>query len=212
MVSPKKRLVPSIIARSQKELDERISRVSSARIIQLDIMDGRFVPYSSLNFDFRLPRPHHYEAHLMLGNPMRWVKKNYRKADTVILHFESIPDHDRMGEAIRFLRNRRKRVGLAIKPETNARSISSYLGFVDEILVMAVHPGRYGARFLPSTIKKVSELRKLAPHLDIEVDGGMTPETLPKVRKAGANIFICGSYIQESTNPHEAFRKMERLL
>jgi len=212
MVKLKKRLVPSIIARNQKELEERIAKVSSAKILQLDIMDGRFVSHSSLDFNFRLPKGHYYETHLMIRDPEKWIKRNHRKAGTIIVHFESLKDHEKMNKVMRFLKSKKKRIGLAIRPETDIEKIIGYLDFVDEVLVMAVHPGKYGARFLPKTMRKVMQLRKLEPRLDIEVDGGITPKTIKKAKEAGANIFICGSYIMESDQPKKTIKIMERLI
>ena len=189
-----KTIIASIIAKNQKEMNERVSRVRGyVKLIQLDVMDGKFVPNESITFDFTKPRGVEAEAHLMIKDPLNWVKANWRKVSTVIVHLETIAD----AEVIDFIKAKGLKVGIAINPETPVNKLKPYLDKIDQVLVMTVNPGFYGSKFLPRTLNKIKELRKLKPRLNIEVDGGISDKTIKRVSDAGANIFCSGSYIQK---------------
>lgn len=205
------KIIPAIIAKSQKELEEKIGSVKDyVERIQLDIMDGIFVANESLNFDFKLPETDcEFEAHLMLENPDNWVNKNWQKADTFLIPIESCA---KPKEFIKFFKNKEKKIGFALNPETPLEEIKNYLNEVNQVLIMTVNPGFYGAEFLPETLEKIRQLRKLKPDLDIEVDGGINPETIGEAVKAGANLLVSGSYIMNSQNPKEAIETLYNLI
>lgn len=204
----KKVIVPAIIAKTQKELDDIFSKIKdSARLLQLDIMDGKFVPNNSLDFDFKLPqKKYQFEAHLMIENPEKWVDENWEKVDTIIAHFESIKNPKKIIESVK---NKEKKIAFALNPETDADMIINYLNNIDQVLIMTVHPGFYGSKFLPEMMDKIRKLRKLRSDLDIEVDGGIKPDTIKKVNEAGANMFVSGSYIINSDDIKERIRILE---
>ena len=210
-MNKEKKIVPAIIAKSQDELSERILKVKNyVDRIQLDVMDGKFVPNLSIDFDFELPETNcHFEAHLMVQNPVDWIEKNYMKVDTILAHFESCSNPS---EVIDLAKKRNKQVGFVLNPETSISKIEKYLSEIDQILIMTVNPGFYGSPFLPEMVNKISKLRKIAPDLDIEVDGGITPSTIGLVDKAGANLFVSGSYIVKSQNVKEAINNLKKLL
>ena len=203
------KIIPAVIAESQEELTEKINWVKNyAGIIQLDIMDGIFVPNKSIDFDFKLPKNNcKFEAHLMVKNPDKWVKENWKKADTILIPIESCPNPK---ELINFMKWKAK-VGFVLNPETPLRKINGYLDDIAQVLIMTVNPGFYGSKFLPETLGKVRDLRRLNPGLDIEVDGGINPETIKMAYEAGATFFVSGSYIMNSSNPKEAIKILQRL-
>jgi len=205
----RKTIIPAIIAKTQKELDDIFFKIKdSAHLLQLDIMDGKFVPNTSLDFDFRLPeKKYEFEAHLMIENPEKWVDKNWRKVDTIIAHFESIMNPD---EIIKYVKNKKRKIAFALNPGTNIDQIKDYIMDIDQVLIMTVHPGFYGSKFLPETLDKIRELRKLRPELDIEVDGGIRPETIARVNEAGANMFVSGSYLIRSDNIQERINILQK--
>lgn len=204
----KDKIIPAIIAKTQKELDERITKVMDfVDLIQLDFMDGRFVPNKSIDFDFKLPKTKcHFEAHLMINDPEVWIEKNYMKVDTILVHFESCKNHKKV---IDLVKSKKKRMGFVLNPETSAKKIENYLNELDQVLIMTVNPGFYGSPFLPEMLDKISELRKMKSDLDIEVDGGITPETIYNVHRAGANMFVSGSYIVNAANVQMAIDKLK---
>lgn len=207
----KKVVVPSIIAKSQKELDERIKKVNS-KIYQLDIMDGKFVKNKSLMFPLILPRGKKYEAHLMVKNPKSWILKNWGKVDTIIFHAESLKKARDAYDLIDYVKDKNRKVGIAINPKTNVNKILQFINSINLILVMTVNPGRYGSKFLPKTLKKIKELRKLKPRLNIEVDGGIGDKTINLALKSGANSFVVGSYLQKNENPKKAIKVLRDII
>jgi ribulose-phosphate 3-epimerase len=202
-------IIPSIIAKNQKELEKRIKKVkNSAKWLQLDVMDGKFVKNSSINFDFSLPKTKcRYEAHLMVKNSESWIEKNAKKVNTIIFPIESAKDPDKL---IKLIKNKKKKTGMSLNPRTKIDRIKKYLKKVDLILFMTVNPGKYGAKFLPSVLKKIKELRKISK-IEVEVDGGINPKTIGKASKAGANRFVVGSYLQKAGKVNKAVRKLEGL-
>lgn len=192
-------IIPSIIAKNQKELDKRINKIKNHfSLIQLDIMDGKFVKNKSLNFDFKLPKgKQKYEAHLMLKTPEIWIKKNYKKCNTIIFHIEAVNNPE---EIIKLIKSKKKIVGIAINPKTKIKKIKPFLKKISMVTILTVNPGKYGARFISSSLKKVKELKKLNSRLNIEIDGGINDKTIKKVKLTGANKYISGSYLQKSKN------------
>lgn len=205
----KNKVIPAIIATTQQELETRINKVKDYfSTLQLDVMDGKFVPTHSIDFDFKLPKTNcKYEAHLMISNPEEWIEKNNKLADTILVHIESTNEPEKI---IRLVKTKGKKIGFVLNPETSIEKIKSYLNKIDEVLIMAVNPGFYGSPFLPETLNKVKELRKLKPNMEIEVDGGISPDTINQVYKAGANLFICGSYLQKSDDVKKAIEELEK--
>lgn len=200
-----KEIIPAIIAKNQEEFSRNILKVKDyVNIIQLDFMDGKFVPNNSIDFDFKLPETNClFEAHLMIENPLEWIKKNIEDIDTFLVHYESC---DNYKEIIDFVKGKNKRIGFVLNPETPASSIESYLDDIDQVLIMTVKPGFYGSPFLPDMVEKVKKLRELKPKLDLEVDGGITDKTIKLANKAGTNLFVSGSFIVKSDDVENAVR------
>lgn len=206
-----KKIIPAIIAKSQEELNGLLLKiVDLVEIAQLDVMDQKFVPNTSLFFDFKLPEtPCIFEAHLMIQNPENWIEKNWQKVDTILVHYESCNNPEKI---ITNVKNKGRKVGFVLNPETPLEKLSSFIDDVDQVLIMTVNPGFYGSPFLPEMLEKIKHLRSLKPNLDIEVDGGITDKTIDLVYKAGANLFVSGSYIMKSQNVIEPFNKLKKLI
>jgi len=207
----KKMIIPAIIAKSQEELENNINKVKDfVDLIQLDFMDGKFVPNNSIDFDFELPETDClFEAHLMVNDPVKWTDKYHKKVDIILAHFESM---DKPSKVIDFVRSKNKKVGFVLNPETPVSAIEEYLDDLDQVLIMTVVPGFYGSSFLPEILDKISELRRLKTNLNIEVDGGVTDKTIGLVDKAGANMFVSGSYIVKSDNIKNAIETLKKII
>ncbi len=207
----KKIIIPSIIAKSQGELDEILFKIAgNATLLQLDIMDGRFVPNHSLDFDFKLPeREYCFEAHLMIQKPEEWIEKEHEAIEVIIPHFEALRSPEKI---IQKAKERKKKIGFALNPETELEGIEHYLQALDQVLVMTVKPGFYGSPFLPETLEKVRKLRMLRPELEIEVDGGINPRTIALAEEAGANKFVCGSFLIQSENLKERMALLKKII
>ena len=207
-MKPEKIIVPAVIAKTQKDLDEAVLKVKDfVKLIQLDVMDGRFVPNHSIDFDFTIPKTQcHLEAHLMVNNPEEWIEKNGEKVDAGLVHIESCVAPEQI---IKIAKAGKKQIGFVLNPETPITRIQEYLDQIDQVLIMTVHPGFYGSTFLPEMLKKIEELRRIKPLLNIEVDGGVTLDTIVLVNEAGAKMFVSGSYIMKSPDPKKAIANLK---
>lgn len=207
----KKIIIPAVIAASQDELDDILIKIGNfASLLQLDVMDGKFVPSHSLNFDFRVPeKKYEYEAHLMVESPKDWTERFGNKVDSVIAHIESTQNPEKL---IKIVKNMGKKIAFALNPETKIEAIKDLLNEIDQVLIMTVHPGFYGSKFLPEMSKKIEELRNLCPELDIEVDGGIKPDTIDLVNKAGTNMFVSGSYLVKAENFEDNMNTLKNLI
>lgn len=205
-----KYVIPSLIATRPEELVEMFNKAKDlAKLFQLDVMDGEFVTNISLDFDIELDAtPDKFEAHLMMLNPEDWIKQNYEKADMFLFHFERCKNH----ETVIQLAGSGKKIGIALNPETPLTDLEPYLDRLDQVLIMTVHPGAYGAPFLPEMLEKVRALRAMRPELEIEVDGGMTLETIKLAYEAGANKFVSGSYLMRAENIDERIKEIDDYL
>ncbi len=210
MPAPKNEVLPAVIASNQKALDEMLDRVKDfAENIMLDLMDGKFVPASSLDFEMKLPSGPRYQFHVMAVDPIKRMKNAPDEIDTVVLHAESL---ESIPDAISAAKEKGVKLFIAINPETSLDVVTPYVNELDGVLVMSVHPGQYGAKFLPEQLEKVRAIRALSKTITIEVDGGMNDKTIGQAVDAGANQIASGSFIMKSDDPKLAYESLIRLL
>lgn len=203
------KIAPSILSCDFGRLNEEIRTIESyCDRIHVDVMDGHFVPNITIGPPvvkmIHSKKP--LECHLMIEEPERYVEA-FAKAGTsiIIIHQETCPHLHRNIQQIKDLG---LKAGVALNPATSLSTIEDVLDVVDMVLLMTVNPGFGGQKFLKLVLSKIRELRVMKPHLDIEVDGGITDKTACLAKEAGANILVSGSYIFGLKNRKKAIESL----
>ena len=196
-------IAPSILAADFARLGEQVREAERAGAdrIHVDVMDGHFVPNISMGpvvvKALRPVTPLPLETHLMIAEPDRYLDA-FAKAgsDTILVHVEDAPNLHRTVQHIKHLG---KKAGVVLNPATSAVTLAEVLPDVDLILVMTVNPGFGGQEFIESMLPKIARLRRMLDErgldCDIEVDGGIDPDTTPLVVEAGATVLVAGSAV-----------------
>jgi ribulose-phosphate 3-epimerase len=197
------RIAPSILSADFGRLAEEVAaaEAAGADYIHVDIMDGRFVPnitigplvVRAVRKATKLP----LDVHLMIVEPERYVDEFANAgADLISVHAEATPHLHRLIEHIRSLG---KRASVALNPHSSLDSLHVVLPELSMVLLMTVNPGFGGQKFIPAVVPKIRELREEVVRrgldVDIEVDGGIAPDTAPIVVGAGANVLVAGSAV-----------------
>ena len=194
-------LAPSILAADFNNLGEEMKKTerNGAQYIHFDVMDGMFVP--SIFFGMPVLKSIHdtteqiMDAHLMVQEPIRYIEAfKEAGADIVTIHLEAC---ENVEQTIAKIRECGMKVGLSICPETSEKEVEHLLSKIDMLLVMSVHPGFGGQKFIPESLDKIRAIRKMIEeqglNVDIQVDGGIYLTNVREVLDAGANIIVAGS-------------------
>ena len=214
------KIAPSILAADLTSLKEEIGRVeeAGADLIHIDIMAGVFTP--NITFGPEMVRAVRkitelpLDVHLMINNPQKFIKPFLQAgSDILTVHIEASGNIE---EAIRLIKEGKKKAGIAINPKTPLLAIDEFLEKVEMVTVMSVHPGFAGQIFIPAVVPKIKELKDLIIKrnlkIEIEVDGGINTTTAPEVIKAGADILASGMGVFGSKDIKKTIEKLRTVI
>lgn len=211
------KIAPSILSADFSVLGQEIRSLDTCdcEYIHIDVMDGHFVPNLTIGPDvvksLRKYTKKIFDVHLMI-DPVKKFLPDFIEAgsDIITIHHEI---SENVFECIDFVKKRKKKIGISIKPSTPAKVLSKYLEHIDLILIMTVEPGFGGQKLIESQISKVKETKKLIGNrkIEIEVDGGIDTENAKTLIDAGANILVSGSTIFKSNNYQKTISELRNL-
>lgn len=201
-------IIPAILVKTREELLARIDRVRGlVKEIQLDIMDGVFVPNRTIGLEELKDLPDaKYEFHWMVQDPENWIVA-VPGPHMHLVHVETITDFSKIEEAVKKAGGR---LGLALNPETPLGALLPYVDKAERVLVMTVRPGFSGQKYIYEMESKVRTLREMFPALNIEVDGGVNNETVPHAYSNGANLLAAASALFEAKDIKAAIEEMKK--
>ena len=201
------KLAPSILSADFARLGEQVAEVAraGADYIHVDVMDGHFVPnitigapvVASIRPLTSLP----LDVHLMIEHPERYISEFAKAgADIITVHVEACPH---LHGTIKSIKELGVKAGVSLNPATPISAIEEIIPHVDLVLIMSVNPGFGGQSFIPATLPKITNLRKILNdrklNAELEVDGGVTADNAPGIVKAGANVLVAGNSIFKAT-------------
>ena len=202
------KISPSILSADFSQLGNEIKRLEDggADMIHVDVMDGHFVPnltigpqvIKALRSSTKLP----FDVHLMISPVHKYIK-SYAEAgaDIITIHPEAT---DNLKKSINHIKELGKKVGISLNPNTKIDIIKEFLNEINLVLIMSVHPGFGGQKFITEVLVKIKELKKIKDqqnlNFDIEVDGGINFDNSKLVIEAGANILVSGTTIFKNNN------------
>lgn len=209
------RITPSILNADFAHLADEVARISDADAIHVDVMDYRFVPNLSIGLpvveSLRKATTQMLDIHLMIDDPDRWAPAYAEAgAESVTFHVEAAKAPIRLA---RELRAKGARASMALKPATPIEQFEDMLDELDMILLMTVEPGFGGQKFLDLVLPKIRRTRELLGDRPIwlQVDGGVSAETIERCAEAGADTFVAGSAVYNSDDPNKMVRDLREL-
>lgn len=207
------KVVPAILAQDSSLLQDQLVMLKNhTKWVQIDVMDGKFVPTVSVNIS-ELGEAYQFfnlEIHLMVQDPENYLEDcNAVGAKRVYFHLTATKDPQAVLSSMERYQFQR---GIAINPETTVEQLAPYAKNVDAVLLLSVVPGAQGHEFIPSVTEKVDQIRSLNPNVIIGMDGGIAKDNMLQVFKAGVDYVAVGSSIWKAEDPIAAFRELQEMV
>ena len=200
-------ILPSLLNANTYNIKEQLQILKDKgnNHLHVDVMDGQFVPSQAFGpntvNDLKKMTDFKLDVHLMIEDPEKHIPL-YKNADIITVHYESTRH---LYRAIQLIKNMGLKACVAINPATSVSMIEEVLPMLDQVLVMTINPGVPGEKFIAQTMTKIEKLNQLKKeknyHFNIEVDGNVNKDTINECLKAGANMFVSGSYVFNGSIP-----------
>jgi len=205
------KIIPAVLTDDPKKLEEYIRQTETfTDYVQIDVMDGIFVPSKSIVADdlAKIKTNIFLEAHLMIKDPIKHIE-DFKNAGCkrIVFHFEATNEVE---TTIQKIKDLNLTVGIAINPETKIEVLDPFLNKIDSVLFLSVNPGFYGSPFIPEVLNKVKEFKKKNFTMNVSIDGGIKVDNIVEVAQTGLNSICVGSAIFKAPDQGEAFRSLER--
>jgi len=205
-------IVPALLTDNKEKLLEMLNSCHGfTDFAQVDIMDGAFVPSSSVSLgDIKsIKSPINFEAHLMVEDPCAWINPfKSMGAKRIIFHLEIKKSLEEKFQIIEKIKNAGLSVGIAINPPTSIDGLKPFIEKIDMVLFMSVIPGFYGAPFVPEVLDKVKAFHSNYPDIPIGIDGGMKLENAPLAKAVGVKYVCVGSALMKAECPKDAYKEL----
>lgn len=215
-----KLIAPSILSADFSKLGEelRAVEIAGAGWIHVDVMDGHFVPnitmgpfiVEAVRRVTELP----IDVHLMIENPDRYIS-DFAKAGASLISIQ-VEACIHLNRTVQMIKEAGIQAGVVLNPSTPVASVRWILPYIDFVLIMSVNPGFGGQHFIPNSLDKIRDMRKLIDELDlptlIQVDGGVNSKTIKAVASSGANVFVAGSAIFGSEDYSRTIKQLKKLI
>ena len=212
------KIAPSILSADFSKMGEEVRSLqdSGADLVHCDVMDGVFVNNITFGIkmveDLRKITTLPLDCHLMIVHPEKYVERFAKAgADIITVHYEACQDN--LKEVLNLIKSTGVKCGAVINPDTPVEKIADVIPLCDMVLVMSVFPGFGGQKFIPEALDKLREVKAIVSacgkDIDIQIDGGVTPENVALVKEAGANVIVAGSAVFKAQDRRETIAKLK---
>ncbi|BBE31092.1 ribulose-phosphate 3-epimerase [Tepiditoga spiralis] len=208
------KIFPSILAANFANLEKDLKNVeNNVDGFHMDIMDGRFVPNISFGFpvleSLRKITNKYFDTHLMIVEPDNYIERFSKVSDSITVHYEATTHLHR---TISQIKKFDCEAGVSLNPHTPVSLLEEILPYLDKVLIMSVNPGFGGQKFIETTYNKIRKLKDMNSNVEIMIDGGVNPNNIDKLVKAGASSFVVGSAVFKTSDPNKAIKEMRDIL